>query len=89
MNFFGPKEIKFFVSHWIRTNTKNLKSKSVIDLPSGNGVTARALKDAGANVTAYDLIPEFFRENDIICKFADLNKELPIENYRRLNFGWV
>ena len=78
MNFFGPKEIKYFINRWIEQNTSLLKDKVVIDLPSGNGVTARKLKDLGAQVQAYDLIPEFFQEKDIVCQYADLTKELPI-----------
>lgn len=80
MKFFGPKEIKHFVSKWITDNRTQLQSKLVIDLPSGNGVTSRELKDAGAQVVAFDLIPEFFREKDIACHFADLNQDLPIES---------
>ncbi len=80
MQYFGPKEIKFYVSQWIQNNAAQLKGKVVIDLPSGNGVTSRELKDAGANVFAYDLIPEFFREKDIPCSFADLNENLAIDS---------
>ena len=78
MKFFGPKEIKFFINRWIEQNAELLKGKIVIDLPSGNGVTSRKLKDLGAKVEAYDLIPDFFHEKDIECKFADLKKDLPI-----------
>lgn len=78
MKFFGPKEIKYFVNHWIEQNRTLLKGKVVVDLPSGNGITSRKLKDLGAQVFAYDLIPEFFHEKDIICQFADLKKDLPI-----------
>lgn len=78
MKFIGPKEIKFFVARWIKENSGPLKGKLVIDLPSGNGITSRQLKDAGAEVLAFDLIPEFFREQDIACAFADLNQDLPI-----------
>ncbi len=78
MRLFGPKEIKYFVNRWIEQNKSLLKGKIVIDLPSGNGVTARELKNVGAEVLAYDLIPEFFHEKDITCEFADLTKNLPI-----------
>jgi len=80
MNFFGPKEIKYFVSLWLKQNKALLKDRVIIDLPSGNGVTSRELKDSGAQVFAYDLIPEFFREKDISCQFADLNQDLPIKS---------
>jgi SAM-dependent methyltransferase len=80
MRFSGPKEIKFYVSQWIKNNAANLKGKLVIDLPAGNGVTSRELKDSGADVVAYDLIPEFFREKDIHCLYADLNESLAIDS---------
>ncbi len=78
MKFFGPKEIKYFVNLWIDQNHLSLKNKIALDLPAGNGVTSRKLKDLGAKVVAYDLIPEFFHEKDIECHYADLKKDLPI-----------
>ena len=49
----------------------------MLDVPAGNGETAHLLKELGANVTASDLYPEFFRYPAIPCVKANLNGPLP------------
>ncbi|WP_374032751.1 class I SAM-dependent methyltransferase [Bdellovibrio bacteriovorus] len=77
MYFFGSKDIKFYVQKWIENRKDFFAGKDVLDLPAGNGVSARQLHALGANVVAGDLIPEFFRVPEINCAYVDLAEKLP------------
>ncbi len=80
MRFFTPKEIKWDVEQWIHARQHSLFGRVVVDIPAGNGVTSAALQKAGALVQAYDLFPEFFRVEGVLCLPADLSEKLPIES---------
>ena len=59
---------------------KNLNSKTVIDIPCGDGRMSAVFKELGAKVQSYDLDS---KDNDYIehpHKFADMNECLPIES---------
>ena len=73
MIFFGSKDIKVRVKNFIETENQIFKNKVVIDLPAGSGETSKILLDQGAQVHAYDLFPEFFKEPRIASQFCDLN----------------
>jgi 2-polyprenyl-3-methyl-5-hydroxy-6-metoxy-1,4-benzoquinol methylase len=47
-----------------------------IDLAAGSGFTSRRLKDAGFDVTAYDIFTDQFVPKDIPIKKADLNERI-------------
>jgi len=57
-----------------------LSGKKVVDIPAGDGRASFCFTNAGANVTALDLFPEFFQLTDVTCQFADLQKTLPVVN---------
>ena len=40
------------------TTNNDLKGKKIVDLSAGSGYIANMFKDAGADVTLYDLFPE-------------------------------
>ncbi len=77
--FRGPSDIKYYVKQWIQEHSEQLAGKHCIDLPAGEGVSCELLKQAGANVSAYDLFPEFFQCQDMSCQQADLSQTLPID----------
>ena len=59
---------------------KDLKNKTVIDIPCGDGRMSAVFKELGATVESYDLDS---RNNDYIDhehKFADMNERLPIDS---------
>lgn len=74
----APKEIKHHVSGWILRNKSQLRNKTVVDVPAGNGVSSQILLQIGADVRPYDLIPDFFKSDNLKCEFADLAKPLPL-----------
>lgn len=78
MKWTGTKEIKVFVGRWIDENLSWLRDKTIIDVPAGNGFSSRLLKNAGSQVLAFDLFPEFFKEKGIDCHYADLGERIPL-----------
>ena len=59
---------------------ENLKNKTVIDIPCGDGRMSAVFKELGATVESYDLDS---KDNDYIehpHKFADMNDCLPIDS---------
>lgn len=69
---FGSKEIKDLLFRVIKKH--NWKDKKVLDFPAGSGVTSTFLLDKGAQVTAVDIFPEFFKEKRITCQLGDLQQ---------------
>lgn len=67
------------MKRFLLTHKARFKNKIVVDVPAGNGVTSRLLKDIGAIPLAFDLFPEYFTEKDIECKRADIMEQLPID----------
>lgn len=80
MKLFGTKDIKIFIEKLLLTKRNELADKLVIDIPAGSGYSAKILKDIGANVKPYDMLPDFFKVEDLECEYADLSKKLPIES---------
>jgi 2-polyprenyl-3-methyl-5-hydroxy-6-metoxy-1,4-benzoquinol methylase len=76
-SFSGSKDIKDILPALLRRRKADLAGKAVLDMPAGNGDTAQLLLELGANVTASDLYPEFFRYPAIECVKANLNGPLP------------
>jgi SAM-dependent methyltransferase len=75
----NPNSIKYHMKRFLLTHQARFKNKIVVDVPAGNGVTSRLLKDIGAIPLAFDLFPEYFTEHDIECKRADIMEQLPID----------
>lgn len=74
------KSIKYYVNRFLQNNKAQLKGKTVIDFPAGNGVTTRIIKDLGAIPLAFDLFPEFFNVEGIICERANISEGLPVND---------
>ena len=75
--FSGSKDIKVLLPNMLRGRRADFAGKKVLDVPAGNGDTAQLLLELGAEVTASDLYPEFFRYPAIECVQANLNGTLP------------
>lgn len=76
----NPKSIKYHVKKYLEKNQTRLENKKVVDLPAGNGITCKILKDLGAIPYAFDLFPEYFQYEEIKCERADVTKEIPLED---------
>jgi len=76
----NPKSIKFYVKRYLYEIREELKNKTVIDFPAGNGATSEILTELGCNVAPYDLFPEYFLFKDIVCKRANIADNIPVEN---------
>ena len=80
LRFFGPTNIKIHVAAVLKNMQEKLRGLSVIDMPAGSGYTSNILREHGANVSAYDLFPEFFDVDGIECKKIDLSEKLLIDD---------
>ena len=80
MSFAKSKDIKDHVNAYIKVHSSAFTNKHVVDLPAGTGITSKTLKDTGAQVSAFDLFPEFFKTNGLSCSYADIMDKIPLEN---------
>ena len=74
----NPVSIKFYVKRYILQHRQEFVDKVVIDAPAGSGTTSKALRDAGAEVHAYDLFPEYFTVKGLACERANIMEGLPV-----------
>lgn len=78
----NKKSIKYYVRNWIEKNREKLHGKAVVDFPAGNGVTSKILFDAGANVYPFDLFPEYFKQDSLVCQKLILAMVYPLNPVR-------
>ncbi|MGQ0828091.1 MAG: class I SAM-dependent methyltransferase [Bacteroidota bacterium] len=76
----NPKSIKYHVKQYLIKNQKRISDKTVVDLPAGNGITSKIIKDLGGIPIAYDLFPEYFKMEGIKCERANVLDKIPLEN---------
>lgn len=76
----NPKSIKYHVKRYLLKHADRLKGKTVVDLPAGNGVTSRILKEIGCDVRPFDLFPEYFDVEGLTCERANVLGNIPMEN---------
>jgi 2-polyprenyl-3-methyl-5-hydroxy-6-metoxy-1,4-benzoquinol methylase len=74
----NTNSIKYHVKRFISQNQEKFKNKIVIDAPAGAGVTSRILKEVGAIVHAYDLFPEYFKVDGLVCERANIMERIPV-----------
>ena len=74
----SPKSIKYHIKKYLIRNQERFKNKLIVDFPAGNGVTSRIAKDLGANVLAFDLFPEYFKQDGIKCERANIREGIPL-----------
>ncbi len=63
----NPKSIKYHIKKYILTHRNRFENKKVVDLPAGNGITCKLLKEIGAEPIAFDLFPEYFQVDGVVC----------------------
>jgi SAM-dependent methyltransferase len=76
----NPKSIKYHVKKYLYRHQECFKNRMTVDLPAGNGITSRILKDIGGTPHAFDLFPEYFLQKDIECRRANVLEGVPLEN---------
>jgi len=76
----NPKSIKYHIKKYLIKNKARINGKIVVDIPAGNGVTSKILKDLGASPVAFDLFPEYFTYDDINCSRANVLDRIPMED---------
>ena len=74
----NPKSIKYHVKKYLHKNKKRFEGKTIVDFPSGNGNSSKILKDIGAQPMPYDLFPEYFKVDGLICNRANINEGIPL-----------
>jgi SAM-dependent methyltransferase len=76
----NKSSIKYYVKNYILDNAKSLAGKLVVDFPAGNGVSSKILKEAGAIPIPFDIFPEYFQQNGIECRKADITSGIPLDS---------
>ena len=76
----NPVSIKYYVKRYIQEHPDEFAGKVAIDSPAGSGTTSKALREAGAEVHAYDLFPEYFTAKGMTCARANLMAGLPVRD---------
>lgn len=76
----NPKSIKYHVKKFLVRHQERFRAKIVVDMPAGNGVTAKILKDIGAIPLAFDLFPEYFVQEGLSCTRANVLERMPLED---------
>ena len=74
----NPKSIKYSVKRFFLREQERFRGKKVVDFPAGNGVTSNILKNIGAKPIPFDLFPEYFNIDDLICTRANINEGIPL-----------
>lgn len=82
----NPRSIKYYVKRLLQSRQDEFAGKKVLDLPAGNGLSSRWLRDMGAEVLAMDLFPQYFRQPDITCQQADIADGIPLGDQ---HLDWV
>lgn len=75
----NPKSIKYHVKKYLIKHQERIKGKRVVDLPAGNGITSKIIKDLGGIPLAFDLFPEYFNIEGISCTRANVLEKIPLE----------
>ena len=77
----NPKSIKYYVKRYLLKNSAKFSKKIVIDFPTGSGITSQILKSVGAHTMPFDLFPEFFEVEGVVCQKADIHEGIPTDNH--------
>ncbi len=76
----NPLSIKYHVKKFLLKNKNRFANKIVVDIPAGNGITSRILKEIGATPLPFDLFPEYFHVENLKCERANVLEKIPLEN---------
>lgn len=73
--WFGSKDVKELLLRVLRG--REWAGQQVLDFPAGSGFTTQELVAQGAQLTAWDMFPEFFKVSGQKCDLADLQSKFP------------
>jgi SAM-dependent methyltransferase len=73
-----PLPFKGFFNNYLSTNRQLFSGKTVVDLPAGSGETSRVLRELGATVVSFDLFPEYFKAEGLLCTRLNLMDGIPL-----------
>ena len=76
----NKKSIKYHLKKFLLAHANEIKGKTVVDIPAGNGITSAIVKDLGANVLPFDLFTEYFKINELQCRRADIMQGIPLDD---------
>lgn len=76
----NPKSIKYHIKKYILAHRKRFENKKVVDLPAGNGITCKLLKEIDAEPIAFDLFPEYFQVDGVECQRANILDRIPMDD---------
>jgi SAM-dependent methyltransferase len=76
----NKKSPKYHVKKYLERIAPQIKGKTAIDVPAGNGVTSEILLNLGAKVKAFDLFPEYFQLETVSCERADIMERIPVDD---------
>ncbi|MCC6599206.1 MAG: class I SAM-dependent methyltransferase [Crocinitomicaceae bacterium] len=76
----NPKSIKYHVKKYLWKNKQRFEGMRVVDFPAGNGITSRILKEVGAVPIPFDLFPEYFRQEGLECRQANILEKIPLKD---------
>lgn len=76
----NPRSIKYHVKRYLIKNKNRITGKTVVDLPAGNGITTKILLDIGAIPVPFDLFPEYFNVEGVVCQRANVLDRIPMED---------
>jgi SAM-dependent methyltransferase len=74
----NPRSIKYHVKNYLTRIGARIQGKTVVDVPAGNGVTSRIIKDLKGVPLAFDLFPEYFTAPGITCARANVMEGIPL-----------
>ena len=76
----NTNSVKYYVKRYLLNNKGNIVGKKVVDLPAGNGITSRIVKDIGGEPIPFDLFPEYFRVDGVECRRANIADGIPLSD---------
>ena len=77
----SPEGFKIFFNRFIDEHAEMFRGKQVVDVPAGTGITSQALVDVGARVHPFDLFPEYFRVEGLVCQRANVLEGVPLQRH--------
>ena len=76
----NPNSIKFYIKRFLIKNQTEIKGKTIVDLPAGNGITSTLIHELGGVPLSFDLFPEYFTAEGLFCTKADVLTGIPLQN---------
>jgi SAM-dependent methyltransferase len=69
---------KGFFNSFLYTHRQRFTGRTVVDLPAGSGETSKVLHELGAVVVSFDLFPEYFKAEGLLCTRLNLMEGIPL-----------